>query len=570
MTKEPANTEIGLSSARARGDGATRLGLWVLGMALIGLVWALCVNPTPESDLFWQLRTGEWIVSHHRAPHADLYSWTRYGAPWVAHEWLSFVVLWLAFHLAGFGGLYVYTAAVVSVLIAVHYAGTLRRTGAPVTAFLLSAGAAVLCSPFFQPRPQLATYLFSVITLLAAMTESEAERPSTRRQWILVPMFLLWANLHAGVLVGVGILGIYTIGNAVESLVANFRKEPDTKAFSWTRVAVTIACFAATFATPYSYHVYENFLGTITNSTAMNLVAEWASPNFHQGYGKELELLLAVLAYSVFFTRRRRDPGGMLLLVILVHESLAANRNVPLLALLGTLVAAKHVQSALERHINGEETAENSLIGASPLSTAALLIAIAVVFSGAAQASSMVRSFGPPSGSPLSRIGRTIVVYDNYPENACAFIERERFPSTMRMFNSYDDGGFLIWRLRDHPVYIDSRADIYFGKFLGDYGKLRSLNYGWRGILNSHAVDFIVISASEPQAQSYLAAPEWALVYVDDADLATPHYDYGRRNNTLIFIRRTRQSADLIGRCRNDCSVFNSVRLRYDDWGSVR
>jgi hypothetical protein len=169
----------------------------------------------------------------------------------------------------------------------------------------------------------------------------------------------------------------------------------------------------------------------------------------------------------------------------------------------------------------------------------------------------------------LSKIGRTIVVDGIYPEKACAFIKREQMPSTMHLFNIYDQGGFLIWRMPERPVFIDSRADVYFGGMLDEYRKIDNLNYGWRGLLAKYGIDLIVASDSERQVQQYLPASDWALVYADDGDLSKRLEDEGK-TNTLIFIKRDPQYTELIAKCRRDCPAYGDVLKKYGQWASVR
>src|SRR5579872_6307441 len=45
-----------------------------------------------DGDTGWHIRTGEWILSHHRVPQADMFSFSRPGAPWFAWEWLWDVI----------------------------------------------------------------------------------------------------------------------------------------------------------------------------------------------------------------------------------------------------------------------------------------------------------------------------------------------------------------------------------------------------------------------------------------------------------------------------------------------
>jgi hypothetical protein len=50
-----------------------------------------------DGDTFWAIKVGEWISYNKDVPTADSFSWTAYGNPWVAHEWL-FDYLIFKFH----------------------------------------------------------------------------------------------------------------------------------------------------------------------------------------------------------------------------------------------------------------------------------------------------------------------------------------------------------------------------------------------------------------------------------------------------------------------------------------
>jgi len=58
------------------------------GILLFGLL-AMTARPALDPDLWWHLRTGQWIVETGTVPHTDPFSFTRAGQPWVSHEWLS-------------------------------------------------------------------------------------------------------------------------------------------------------------------------------------------------------------------------------------------------------------------------------------------------------------------------------------------------------------------------------------------------------------------------------------------------------------------------------------------------
>lgn len=525
-----------------------------LGLALLLVVLSLNLNPCSANDLFWQLRAGREILTTHLPPTHDAYSWTRPGAPWIVHEWLAFAALWAAYAgSGGFAGVWLLQAALVCATFALLFARLWRETeGAPLTSFLLAVGAALVASAFFQPRPHLFSYLFLTLTVGLALAVRRQET-DTRRLWGLVPLFALWANLHAGVLVGVVILALFALGDALEGGLLTPRGDPARQ--SLLRQAgrlglVAAACGAATLATPYGPQLYHNFGATLSNSTAMNSVIEWFSPNFHEPYGKCLEALMAVCVFGLLFSRQKRDVATLLILAAFVHAGLTAYRNVPLFALVGVLVTARHVQSALTACLArcaGGDSASPSLFGTAP--PARILGAVAAVFLllMAARAAKILQKATEAASNPLERIARVTIALDAFPEKACRFLEAMRFPTTLRLYNEYDYGGYLIWRVPQYPVFMDGRADIYFGRVLEDYVKVHKLAYNWRDILARYQPDMALLSAETVEARLFLASPEWALVYSDD-----PNLDAKKRLNMLIFVRNLPQHAALITRCRRE------------------
>jgi len=67
-----------------------------------------------DGDTGWHIRAGEYILAHREVPHADLFSFTRPGAPWCAWEWLSDVLFALAHRAAGLKGVVLLAGAVIA------------------------------------------------------------------------------------------------------------------------------------------------------------------------------------------------------------------------------------------------------------------------------------------------------------------------------------------------------------------------------------------------------------------------------------------------------------------------
>src|SRR5579884_1349353 len=171
-----------------------------------------------DGDAGWHIRTGQYILDHHAVPHQDLYSFSKAGAPWYAWEWGSDVLFGSLHRIAGLKGVVLFTG----VVLALFSTSLIRRMVwrgvhlfVALVVALLSVGAA---SIHFLARPHILTLLFLSISVW--LIESDREKRS-QRIWLLVPLTIVWTNVHGGFLALIAILGLCTLGTAVEAWIAH-------------------------------------------------------------------------------------------------------------------------------------------------------------------------------------------------------------------------------------------------------------------------------------------------------------------------------------------------------------
>src|SRR3970040_255321 len=62
-------------------------------------IFAMAARVSVDTDTWWHLRTGQWIVEHHAVPQTDPFSYTRAGAEWKIPGWIGqFAVVWVFVH----------------------------------------------------------------------------------------------------------------------------------------------------------------------------------------------------------------------------------------------------------------------------------------------------------------------------------------------------------------------------------------------------------------------------------------------------------------------------------------
>ena len=257
-------------------DAATGSGLgpallpWVFLLAFAATL-ATARNILNDQDPFWHVAAGNWIIAHRAVPHVDVFSFSMAGKPWVAHEWLSEVILAGVYDLLGWAGLVVLAALVFAASLTVLLALLLRYL--PATAALLGTiGAFGLSIGHLHVRPHIFGLLLLVVWLGALVSAREKERAPSPAYAVVI---LLRANLHGGFILGLGLAALFA-GEAL--FEANDRRAFMVAARGWSLLLAL--CVIATLATPngvtgllFAFHVMQM-------PYAMATINEWKSPDF--------------------------------------------------------------------------------------------------------------------------------------------------------------------------------------------------------------------------------------------------------------------------------------------------
>ncbi len=506
-------------------------------MLAVLLAVLLCLFPKPENDLFFELRTGTDILNSGHLPHRDTYSWVRYSTPWTVPEWLAFVVYAAAFRGGGFFGTWLVLAGLTAATALVAYGWLARRSGR-VWAFPLTALLLVGMKESVQERPYAYTY-FLLSVSLPLVLRARAGRPKLLL-WLL-PICVLWTNLHQGVVVLVGLLFMLAAGDALTAIAQWLRARqlsPDLLtaagraqeeaarrsikvqlAGAWRMAATGAACVGAAMVSPYGWHVYENIWVTLRSPSLMANVTEWnPSTTLPLLQWQPFLLAAAVVFGSVLFSRRRNFADTLVVLALFA-EALLHARNIALFAVGGLIVAAPHFPSALSQ----ARRALGLRVTVPRWLTAAFAVAL-VGMTALAAGVALRPALGPKGVSPEG-IGEAVVRLNDYPAQACAFMDAERLPTNLRLLNDFEAGGYLLWRRPHQRVFTDGRLDVYVGSAFDDMVTLSRTpgSHAWAALVKKY--DFDAVLTSNPrQAAAFAARPDWALVYVDPRRPGHPRF----------------------------------------------
>ena len=458
----------------------------ILVLVLAGLfLFALFSPEIYDTDFWWHLRTGRYIAETRTLPVPDPFAWTTAGAresyPGEArtrqfnltHEWLAQLLLYQAWRAGGFAGIVALRALSMTAVCALVGWVAWRRRKSFWGAVSASLAAASLLVILALDRPYQWTFLF--LAIVFALLENR------RRLWLLPPLFLIWANCHSGYFLGWIVLGAH----CAESLV---RRERALRLW-----LVTAACIAASAINPNAFAVFLALLD-YRKSFLQSKLLEWTPPPLWPPSWFPV-LLFAAAAVLAWQWRKVRISDWLIFLAF-GAASLSAQRNVFLTALIAPVLIAAYLPWKLRLPAPVPPLAALAIAG---------LLAPAAV-----------------RGGLQFRVAEW-----RFPSGAADFLLRHRV--TGRLFNTYEYGGYLIWRLwPQERVFIDGRAlseSVFqdYARILYNHDESDGLP-GGEAIMDRYAIDIILMNTFEPSGGTvYLLAPSladpnqarWKLVYQD-------------------------------------------------------
>ncbi len=426
---------------------ANRRAAGWLGLALIVLLSAFAaMHPIRDPDFGWHLALGRYIAEHHSVPTTEPFTHTAFGAPMVAHEWLSQLLLYGGAKTGGILGLRLLHATAVALLLAGFFAMARRAGSPPAIALLTVLAYALIARSRLELRPQ----MFNLAATMALYQFVFLSRPSLRPRQLLAigAAVALWTNLHAGAVLFPVLVSIY-LGVEVVTQRSGWRppRPDDLGGGSLLRLgALAATSFVAVLCTPYHVRLLPYLLET--GRVNRGLSAEWSSIMDFWGdplnFPLELETLamagVCVVAAAVF--RARRDaPSQIAVVLFLALLPLVGQRFVDLY--FAPLLFAATALSQWLRNVELGPVRRQLTIVLSTLCVA--------VIAPWAIGSQLV---GQPLEVWLSRQGNFQPV--SFPSGAVSFLEQVQLEG--QLFNIERWGGYLLLRTyQQYPIFIDGR-----------------------------------------------------------------------------------------------------------------
>ncbi len=466
------------AAAERKAESASRPLEW--GLVVLPLALAIAaVRPLGDPDVWWHLRTGELIVDQGLVDR-DPWSFASRNT-WLLHEWLSEVVMYLSYAIAGYDGVIALASIVIAVFAALVVASC-RRVAQPMIACLALVLTSVATMPTLAPRPQLMSWL-----LLAAVCPYLRRCVEDRRlPWWLVPVVWFWANVHGLWLTVLVLFGFMIIGMAIDEGARGWRVTArfcGLGVLSLAAAALTPSGPALLLA-PFHVRSYARF------------VSEWDPPSItHPAVACALILVLTVV---VGWARQQsRVPATTVGFVVgATAMGLLYTRTVPVAAIAVAPLAAAAAQS----WCNQAAPRFRFDLRESVIWGVVLLVALPALSLQLSRVADI---------EPSRHVGSTTTAITTTTARL------QQLPGRPRVLNQYEMGGWLLWAARDVSPAIDGRAEIYPVRYVEDYLDTLAMRPGWQSFLAKGDFDAAILLSDTPLTGG-LRSVGWVVVEEQD------------------------------------------------------
>ncbi|MCE1253918.1 MAG: hypothetical protein LWX83_10260 [Anaerolineae bacterium] len=474
------------------------------------LVLIMAARMPLDSDFWWHISAGEWSWQNAHPMLVDYFSFTRFGQSWINHSWLAEVIYYLVYINFSYYGLTLLVSGLATLSMVLVYLQ--MQSQVFIKAFLIIFASAVAAF-VWSPRPQ----MFSLVLLAAVgFVLYRFNRFRQKRLWLLPIIMILWANLHGGYPLGLILILGTIIGETLKRLLGVEKKE----ILNWREIGELSlwlgVSILAVLLNPNGILIWFVPFQTVNVGALQSMLDEWASPNFHDSGQLVFLLMFFLPIFLNGISRRSMDMVDTVVLLVFGGMAFIARRNFGPFALVTAPIISRQVEAAWETIVARNPNwlvwiigvkKRNSTGGEKSLSNSVRYLINGTIIG------LLLLTFGVKIYSVSQTEAVKVVEREMFPVDAVAWMKLNQTPGNL--LNEYNSGGFLTWFLRERPVFIDGRTDLFGDEIIGDWFLMIQAGKDWQSLIKRYQIKTVMLSPGRPILER-LKEAGWRTVYEDN------------------------------------------------------
>lgn len=451
-----------------------------------------------DGDLPRHLLNGNLILQTGHVSTTDIFSFRTVGFPSIPHEWLSQVIFAIFYDWLRLNGVVLLTAMIIISVWMVVFHESSKRSNSLFASLIVTVLAIAASQIHVLPRPHIFTYLLTAVWI--SIVEQINDK-NLHARWLLPLLMLLWVNMHGMFVLGIGIWGIYLVGD--------FLEQPSRSWFSTTKARTLLLAgglsLIATCFSPSGFHIWGAVAALGSNSFITSRIPEYQSANFHmpETWPYILILLLAIIGVA----RTKTTWTHALLVAAFAGLSLYTARMIPLFAVVAAPITAKAVAELIRQEYPQSRflAIEANIARTNSSANGFIWLVLVILLAGVLLS----------SGQTIDPENRGNV-FDKrfFPVEAVTWLESH--PQQGHMFNEFDWGGYLLLKLwPSQQIFMDGHTHIYGEALTKEYEQVTALAPGWENLLAKYDVTWAILRKNAPLVET-LSTSGWKIAYQDD------------------------------------------------------
>jgi hypothetical protein len=468
-----------------------------------------------DPGTFWHTTTGELILKTGFL-REDPYTFTFAGTWWVPAQWLGEVGMAYAHRVGGFDTQLLGAVTLLAALFAWLTARFLRTGLHPILVGSVIALSLAAAGSHFHVRPHLFTIAATAVVAVL-LTDTDAPRPRLKRLLWLVPLCILWTNIHGGVLGGIG-----TVCIAFAGWVIFWKLGRPSPVQSWRDVGflalIALGCVLSAFASPYGADMPRTWAVIMSEGQLREIIAEHRPLDVTAAYAWPVLGLALVYLFVLFGTKRRAIRVSWLLPLVWLLLAFNRCRHASLFAVIAIVAITamwKHTSWALWLAARRPDLYQPGSAETRPWWASVWLPVAAVLLSFTLQATHV--------SVPLIGSGWATHDAEHWPVEVLDALKAHepKAGEPNKLFNAgYIDGGFVIYHAPGYRVFVDDRCEVFGGPWLRKFAETEhSEKPGpvlaeWDAKENYGPFHFALTRTGTPIDDWFQASPSWEAVKV--------------------------------------------------------
>ncbi len=470
-----------------------------------------------SSDLGRHLENGRLVFANKDILFRNFYSFTEPSLRFINHHWLAGVIFYSLYLFGGFKALSIFNIILALAIFLAFFYLAYKRSNFYIAA-LISLPVIFLMTERIEIRPEMFSYLFLAIVWLVLESQRLTRK---KRLLILMPLFILWANVHIYFFLGLALVGCYAASQVLRNLALSDLYPNFNFSFVWEKISQPVMDFGlivlACLVNPnhirgllYPFNIFRSYGYQVAENKSIFFLDDMMLNHNFQIF-KLLLVLLLVSFIAAYLINGRRCYAAWFFGIFISILGLFASRNLAIFGLVALVLISESILPAYEVLVAKFSYFKKLLWRP----TYFLSLAGLIIFSGIFL---------------LTDINNRQVFLKNEPGLGLSFGSEEAFKFFTEqelagpIFNNYDAGSALIFGLPEtEKVFVDNRPEAYSVDFFQKiYLPMQTDQTFWQQQEKEHGFKTIFFAHTDttPWGRSFLHSilrnPNWQLVYFDN------------------------------------------------------